>query len=314
MSNIIKRRKTVKYAQIHNNPLQNLEDIRSIGLIAHLMSLPETWEIRKMQLYSKFGRAAISHAIKELEEKKFWIDIKYRNGKKNEHIYHISDVPFSDEEVVELIEEVQVDFKIMEISSTFGHLLSIDENQQLKESRQIKVSSSAENQQLNINSSFSTVENEHLLNKIDINKTDIKEININKNLNPNPNLVDIYEILWDCNLPQELKNRIKVMIVNKQIYLNASQILEIEDAYKYQISKGFIIPDCSMEDPEALNDYEFSNTVVKMLTRVKDIKNMRGLIKEWVEQAFTYKKEQFYVFDYSSTGKSVLYDWLNDDK
>ncbi|UDY80728.1 dNA replication protein [Geobacillus phage GR1] len=314
MSNIIKRRKTVQYAQIHNSPLQTLEDIRSIGLIAHLMSLPETWEIRKMQLYSKFGRAAISHAIKELEEKKHWIDIKYRNGKKNEHVYYISDIPFKDEEVEELISEVQIDFKIMEISEAFKHLLSIGENQQLKESRQINDFSIVENQQLNINSSFSTVENEHLLNKININKINIKEIDINKNLNLNPKPVDIYEILWDCDIPQELKNRIKVMIVNKQISLNSSQILEIEDAYKYQISKGFIIPNCSMEDSDGINDYEFSNTVVKMLARVRDIKNMRGLIKEWVEQAFAYKKEQFYVFDYSSTTKSVLYDWLNDDK
>jgi hypothetical protein len=41
MNAIIKRRKTTDYAQIHNNALQQLEDIRSIGLIAHLMSLPE---------------------------------------------------------------------------------------------------------------------------------------------------------------------------------------------------------------------------------------------------------------------------------
>ena len=56
MSGIIKRRKTSDYAQIHNGALQNLEDIRSIGLISHLMSLPESWTISKMQLYKKFGQ------------------------------------------------------------------------------------------------------------------------------------------------------------------------------------------------------------------------------------------------------------------
>lgn len=137
-----------------------------------------------------------------------------------------------------------------------------------------------------------------------------------KNLNPNPRETDIYEILWDIKIPQDLKNRVKVMIVNKQLFLSSEQILLIEDAYKYQIQKGFVIPNCDINSREALNDYEFSKTVIKMLGTVKDIKNIRGLIKEWVEIAYTYKRNQLDVSDYSTNESSSykrkvpFYNWL----
>ncbi|MEL4010469.1 hypothetical protein [Bacillus velezensis] len=150
MSGIIKRRKTSDYAQIHNGALQQLEDIRSIGLISHLMSLPETWEIKKMQLYKKFGRDPITNAIAELEAKKYWVTIQYRDGKKTLYYYNVSDVAFTDSEVLNMIQEVnQGGFKITDISESFAHLLSIGENQQLKTDDNLSVDSSiVENRQL----------------------------------------------------------------------------------------------------------------------------------------------------------------------
>lgn len=142
-------------------------------------------------------------------------------------------------------------------------------------------------------------------------KEKIKENNDNKNPNPKPNPIDSYEVLWNTELPMNLKTKIKVMIVNKQISLTAEEILLIEDAYKYQISKGYIVPDCSMDDIQALNDFEFSNTVSKMLRTVKDIRNIRGMIKEWVEIAYSYKQQEFHVTDYSGkTSNLPYYDWL----
>ncbi|WP_045522839.1 hypothetical protein [Neobacillus niacini] len=169
MNGIIKRRKTSDYAQIHNGVLQELEDIRSIGLISHLMSLPESWVISKMQLYSKFGRGPITNAIKELEAKKYWVTIKYREGKKTLYYYQVSDVAFDDSEVLTMIAEVnQGGFKIIALSESFTHLLSIGENRQLNETVNPKIvdSSIVEFEQLMVNSSPSTVENRHLLNKV----------------------------------------------------------------------------------------------------------------------------------------------------
>lgn len=167
MNGIIKRRKTSDYAQIHNGALQSLEDIRSIGLISHLMSLPESWTISKMQLYKKFGRGPITNAIKELEAKKYWVTVQYRDGKKTLYYYNVSDVPFTDAEVLEMIREVKgAGFKIIALSESFAHLLSIGENQQLKsEDTSFVPSSIVGNEQLMVNSSPSTVENRHLINK-----------------------------------------------------------------------------------------------------------------------------------------------------
>ncbi|MGE6205341.1 hypothetical protein [Guptibacillus hwajinpoensis] len=173
MNGIVKRRKTADYAQIHNGALQTLEDVRSIGLIAHLMSLPESWEIKKMQLYNKFGRGPIANGIKELESKKYWVDIKYRNGKKNYHYYNASDVAFNNSEVTDMINEVKSNgYKVMEISEPFQHLLSIGENQHLKETGITCDSSNDDSQHFIINNSNSTVENRQLINK---------EVQINSN-------------------------------------------------------------------------------------------------------------------------------------
>lgn len=180
MSGIIKRRKTSDYAQIHNGALQNLEDIRSIGLISHLMSLPESWTISKMQLYNKFGRGPITNAIKELEAKKYWVTITYRNGKKTLYYYNVSDVAFDDSEVLNMIQEVnEGGFKITAISESFAHLISIGENQQLKTEEHSSLDFSiVGNEQLMVNNSLSTVENRQLINKY--RKTNKEKINKDK--------------------------------------------------------------------------------------------------------------------------------------
>jgi hypothetical protein len=154
--------------------------------------------------------------------------------------------------------------------------------------------------------------------KIDGNDTDFNDtdsIDTNKNLNPNPNEENIYSVLWDTKIPSRLKIRIKILLQNQSINLSPEQILLIEDAYLYQIRKSYVVPDCSADDITALNDYEFSATVEKMLKTVKKIDNIRGLIKSWVQTAFDYKCCEQYVGDFSSNQtdpKFPFYDWLND--
>jgi hypothetical protein len=133
MNSIIKRRKATHYAQIHNNALQQLEDVRAIGLLAHLMSLPSDWAIKKLYLYDKFGRASVTKALAELEEKKYWVQIKYRDGKTNGYAYYISDIPFTEEEVISFMQEIVVACcSIMDVSGPFFYLLSSVDFEQLK--------------------------------------------------------------------------------------------------------------------------------------------------------------------------------------
>ncbi|MDO6662263.1 hypothetical protein Q4571_16875 [Bacillus thuringiensis] len=104
MGNIIKRRHTVQYAQIHNNPLQNdLEDLRAIGLLSHLMSLPSDWVIYKTQLYKKFSRKNIDASWRELADKNYIIGFNcYINGKRKS-FYNVSDVPFDYSEYFQFV-------------------------------------------------------------------------------------------------------------------------------------------------------------------------------------------------------------------
>ncbi|GAQ18700.1 hypothetical protein OPHB3_2641 [Oceanobacillus picturae] len=148
---------------------------------------------------------------------------------------------------------------------------------------------------------------------ITVNKTINNTLNNTLNLNPN-HVLDIYDILWNTELPMALKNKIKVMIQLNTISISANQILLIENAYMHQIKKGFIMPKCEHNDSEALNDYEFSNTVGKMLETVRAIYNMKGMVKEWIEKGLTYKKEQLYVSDYSSFNQegTLYYNWLEE--
>ena len=57
----------------------------------------------------KVDRHSIGHGVNELEKKKYWVYIKYRNG-KNEHIYYIPDIPFEEHEVRDIIEDGDLSF------------------------------------------------------------------------------------------------------------------------------------------------------------------------------------------------------------
>lgn len=108
---IIKRRKTSNYAQIHNEPLQgDLKDLRAVGLLSHIMSLPENWTLHKTQLQSFYSRKNVDAGWKELVEKSYAIGFNcYRDGKIN-YFYNVSDIPFSKDEfdrfVIEQIAEL----------------------------------------------------------------------------------------------------------------------------------------------------------------------------------------------------------------
>ncbi|CAM3810483.1 hypothetical protein [Alkalicoccus chagannorensis] len=131
---IFKRKKTAQYAQIDNEALQGLEDLKAVGLLAHLMSLPESWAVKKMHLYRTFGRAAVTNAVQELETKGYWVDITYRDGNKNFHCYQVSDIVFSDKEIAAVLQELREQgYTTLAISERYAHLLHTDPKQPQEE-------------------------------------------------------------------------------------------------------------------------------------------------------------------------------------
>ncbi|MFI8671986.1 replication initiator protein A [Bacillus paranthracis] len=145
--------------------------------------------------------------------------------------------------------------------------------------------------------------NKNNLSDIDSSENDSIENNLNLNLN-------IVETLWDTSLPMELKRWIKVKIYEKSLSISNEQILLLDDAYKYQINKGWIISDCDSEYIGAISDKEFTGSISKMLDTVNDIHNMKGLVQSWVQKAYDFKVTNLTKPIYER--QVPFYNWLED--
>ncbi|MCM3671066.1 hypothetical protein M3181_19075 [Mesobacillus maritimus] len=120
---IVKRTKVTEFTILNNKALQEFKNFRPVAVLAQLMSMPSDWVISKTQLYKMYGRGPVSNGIAELEERGYWVEIMYRNGSQNLSEYFVSDIPFTDAEVSEMISGiVEKGYKIFKISTPFAHL------------------------------------------------------------------------------------------------------------------------------------------------------------------------------------------------
>lgn len=180
MNGIIKTIKTTQYAQIHNAPLQTeLEDLRSIGLLSHIMSLGDGWTIRKTQLQNKFSRRNVDAAWKELAIKQYAVGFSaYVDGKKD-YFYAVSDIPISQANfevlVIEQIKLLQSQGKNVMTLSVIQHSpLEITEKisdvQNVQQTQNKQISSDVRSVQHSVYNTERTL----------INKKETKEKLINK--------------------------------------------------------------------------------------------------------------------------------------
>lgn len=96
-----------KSTLIPNITIQNLEDLKSIGLLTYLLSLPSDRQIKKTSLYSQFGKAAVNSAFKELIEKRYLFIVKVREGQLNNFEYFVADSPYTDEQIKDIINKIK---------------------------------------------------------------------------------------------------------------------------------------------------------------------------------------------------------------
>ncbi|MGA5691491.1 hypothetical protein [Cytobacillus pseudoceanisediminis] len=316
------------FTTISNRFLRDSEvTLQAKGLLSIFLSNHEDWEINMKEIISrsKNGRDAQYKVVNELIKHGYFARVEVRSsvGGGFEGIEYI----FSDEK-----EDVQAELNELEqwaIDNSKEILVEYMDRQDKKKKKKADKTPHTENQDTVVNPHTENQDTENqdtglqdtesrdtesqYINNIKEKNTNSNKTNSNKNLNPNHNHqeIDLYELLWDTQLPQSLKNKIKVMLSTKKISLTSDQIIDIEGAYIYQQQKGYITPDCDYDDTSALNDLQFTQTVGKMLETVEDIRNIKGLIKEWVEKAFTYKKDQYYVSDLADNNNIAFYDWLN---
>lgn len=250
---------------------ENNISLQALGLIVNLWSYNvEEWELHKTELYKRYGqnkKTSVSNAWDELMENNYIIEFKYRNGKHWEYVYIYRIQPFSEEEKSEIMDESAQEYGL---------------------------SSTSDFQHLKMSSPKCTAQNQHIRN-IESKKNSIKETSIKEIDNPNPNLGredknNIEDTIWNLEIPMPLKQKIKTKIKANHLNLTENQILDIENAYHYQIDKGLVVPDCSNED-DWLNDYDFAQTLIAIFDKVNvtEIKSMKAIIDNWVEKGFSYK-------------------------
>ncbi|PGD99987.1 hypothetical protein [Bacillus pseudomycoides] len=196
MNNIIKRRHTAQYAQIHNTPLQHdLVDLRAIGLLSHLMSLPSDWVIYKTQIYKKFSRKNVEAAWKELAGKHYIIGFNcYIDGKK-QSFYNVSDIPFISEEFDEFVHETILELinsgvSVKSLSPMNGGTLDIPDNLtnvlNVHQIENAKDFTTVPRVQYSQYSTLSTSTNENITNKKNKDDENISNISLsNQNLKTN---------------------------------------------------------------------------------------------------------------------------------
>ena len=113
MGKIVKVQLKQQFLQVPNETARRPENdisLQALGLLTNIMSYPETWELRKTELYKRYKKnkeTSVSNAWKELVEHGFIIECKIRDGKKWDYNYYIRLVPFTEEEKEQIRNDVQ---------------------------------------------------------------------------------------------------------------------------------------------------------------------------------------------------------------
>lgn len=305
MSNVIKRRHTSQYSQIHNNPLQNdLEDLRSLGLLSYLMSLPTDWIIYKTQLHKKFSRKNADAAWKELTEKNYAIGFAaYVNGKK-QHFYNVSDVPFTSKEFFEFVRDTvnelrQQGFIVKSLSSMMhGNLVITEEITNVLSVQQSKNSTNHSNVprvQYNEFSTNSTYTKEILIKEILTNDDDIP------------------------NAPPSDDNLSSIQNAKKEIYnpnLTEDDLLCISDnirnTYRGKIQKRSFdstLKKCIINYKRGAVPHFENYLITAIDNKITELENRREREKRLLDLTPTMKGKQ-----QKSARKELIPDWLREQQ
>lgn len=176
--NVKKYKKNKGHEAISRDMLQDEDNlsIEAIGLLANLLSYPDSWELYKTELYKRFKkskRTKIQNAWNELVEEKYIIQLRKREGKKYNYIYYFQDSRFTEEEIQAICNE--------EGAELWDGKITKKVNESEEEKGEVDFST-VENQQSNFDSPKSTYktinnhqEKDYQEKKKDINTDTFKE-------------------------------------------------------------------------------------------------------------------------------------------
>lgn len=290
MAGIIKVRKTANYVQVSNDAVQKkLKRADSIGILTYLISLPETWVIQKTDLMNRFGRATTSHAFKELEDTGFLVSMKFREGQRNVWAYAISDIEFTEDQVIEMI--VNTGLPCLEVKCQFD----IDLTSQLLKSgasekpvisnvSQLSIlnnsSSTIDSEQLNVNNSETTTTKETKEKKMLVNT-------ISSSSNDKREKIDNALKTEYPNIPfEEVRN---------ELLSDQTAVIKTDRQYR------------------AMLKYRLANYKPKAITRTKAKKSGRTeIVPEWFDKRNEKQIEESEAINFQEEHRKIL-DKLNQN-
>ncbi|MGE6517602.1 hypothetical protein [Lysinibacillus sphaericus] len=284
---IVKVRKTSYYTQIHSHPIQNdLEDLRSIGLMSYVLSMDENFVLYKSFLFSKFTRRSVESAIKELTEKNYWFSLKLHHKGKIVYSHYVSDVVFSEEQITEEVQSINA--KFLGVSCGYPEL----ESQLLKMYNSQKdccdsVSSVVQNVQHNLYCTNCT-SNYNQLNNNQLNNNQLKDIK-------DVNNVSTVSVSKDAQRIESLKA--------KWCHRGISPDW-IEKIYKQSIEHGIAnkIAYCNKAAGTYLDNMQKKSTPVTS--------NRTEIVPDWFDERNQKKDQSVNTIDFEAERKKVI-DKLN---
>ena len=281
---IVKVRKTSYYTQIHSHPIQNdLEDLRSIGLMSYVLSMDENFVLYKSFLYSKFTRRSVEAAIKELIEKNYWFSLKLHHKGKIVYSHYVSDVVFSEEQIIEEVQSINA--KFLGISCGYPEL----ESQILKMRNSQKdccdsVSSVEQNVQHNLYSTVCTSNNNQLNNNQLNNIKDVNNVNTVP-VSKNTQRIESLKAKW-CHrgispdwIEEIYQQSIERGIANKIAYCNKAAGTYLDNIQKKSTpvtsNKTEIVPDWFNErnqtKDQSINTIDFEAERKKVIDKLNSV-------------------------------------------
>lgn len=213
--NVKKFKKDKGYESLNRMMLQDEENLSlaAIGLLANLTSYPDTWNVHKTELYTRFaksGRRVVERAWNELVENNYIVQLKKRNGSKFDYIYYHSQIKFTEEDIKEIE-------KIEGVAVWDGKLSKRDND---------KVSSNVQNVQSKENDNSTVRFEQYKMNctKRTDNRLTIKEINYK---DKDIDTVDTENSSYP-QYPQKVNSKVKTkeQYMNDAFYQNAEKVPE----------------------------------------------------------------------------------------
>ncbi|WP_121639519.1 hypothetical protein [Virgibacillus sp. Bac330] len=103
----IKKYRRKGYESLNREMLQDTDNLslEAIGLLANLISMPDSWEIKKTALYKfygKNGRRSVEKAWNQLVENNYIVQLRKRTGRTFEYIYYVSQEKFQEDDIKEI--------------------------------------------------------------------------------------------------------------------------------------------------------------------------------------------------------------------